>query len=330
MRRTKKLISNDLRCEIETWLPFSFSNEVIGKYDEAALMGTELLVSTKRGFLHFVGGEIRRLLDGQFFGISAHERSWFFFQRVSRWSGRIVQFGFEDHRAARPTQVIKRLSPGCHQIDFLGTDLYVTDTYNNRLFVYSMVGGIPKKRVEYYPGGKLANGRESSNYAHMNSIWRSGSDIYVLFHNETRKTGQNSEIVRLDANHEIAERISTNASNAHNVVRVNDDFLYCDSLNGKLIHGDSVVYESEYFTRGLAVTPDLVLLGASEYGARETRDTLAGGVTVLDRGFNFRHFIPTPGMVQDIRAVNPVDYALSNLTPEPCHSETDRLKELSS
>ncbi|MGB0598534.1 MAG: hypothetical protein ACPGLY_17740 [Rubripirellula sp.] len=323
VRRTKKLIKNDLCCELGTWLPFEFCNAVVGKYDDEALLGTSLLVSTKRGFFHFVDGEIRRLLDGQFFGVTGHDGAWFFFQRVSKWSGRIVQFGFKGKRAINPRQVITRLSPGCHQIDFLGSDLYVTDTYNNRLCVYETVAGELKKRGQYFPGGELANGRQSSNYAHMNSIWRSDSDIYVLFHNETKKTGRHSEIIRLDTNHAIAERISTTASNAHNVVNVDGEFLFCDSLYGKLMSGDSVVYQSEYFTRGLAVTPDLVFLGASEYGARETRDQLAGGITVLDRRFNFRHFIPTPGMVQDVRAVNRLDCAMSNRLLTPDGSEAD-------
>ncbi len=311
-RRAKKFLRNDVRGELLTYLPVRADNRVIGTYDDQHLKQSKFLVSTKKGFLLLADGQIRHLLAGQFFGISALEQSWYVFQRMSYRSGRVVRFTLTGDGMSDCKQVITKLSPGCHQIDFLDAQLYIMDTYNNRLLVFDRNGSRWSQTAEYYPGGTLSDGRKSPNYAHMNSLWRSGDgDIWLMFHNETLKTGNHSEIVRLDANHEIAQRITTDASNAHNVVSIDGKFLYCDSLASTVVHGDQVVYRSEYFTRGLAVTDDLVLVGHSQYGARELRDELGGSIAVLDRHFNLLQVIPTPGMVQDIRAASEVDLAMS-------------------
>ena len=136
--------------------------------------------------------------------------------------------------------------------------------------------------------------------------------ISLMFHNETSKTGKQSEIVRLGPNFEIAEEISTSAGNAHNVAMLEGKLLFCDSLASNLVFGNEVVYKSQFFTRGLSVTNDFVLVGQSQYGRRELRDGLAGSVAVLDRQFRPLQIIPMPGMIQDVRAVNSFDFAMSH------------------
>ncbi|MCA9136334.1 MAG: hypothetical protein KDB00_06240 [Planctomycetales bacterium] len=255
---------------------------------------------------------MRLLLDGQFFGISQLDDAWYVFQRLSCWSGRIIRFTLSSEGMVDAMQVITRISPGCHQIDFLGRTLYITDTYNNRLLVYEQSGRRWNRISEHFPGGRLDRGRDSANYAHMNSIWRSDDGIWLMFHNETKKTGRNSELICVDSNHDVIERLSTNASNSHNLVRLDGRFLYCDSLRGALVHGDEIVYQGQLFTRGLAVTDNLVVVGQSQYGAREKRDQLGGSIAILDRNFKLLQQIETPGMVQDIRAVGVIDYAMSD------------------
>lgn len=316
IRRQRKLWKTELPGQLQAYLPVNAVNQCVGTYDTKVMGDVELLVSTKKGFFLLSGGEIRLLLDGQFFGISMLDDRWYLFQRLSRWSGRVVSFCLGPGGMLDARQVIRGLSPGCHQIDFLDRSLYVTDTYNNRLAIYQQRRQRWGLVGEHFPGGELLEGRDSANYAHMNSIWRSGDDIWLMFHNETKKTGNHSELVRLNAEHRIAERIQTKASNSHNVCILDGEFLYCDSLAGSLVHGSEAVYRSDLFTRGLAVTEDRVFVGESQYGAREIRDQLGGSVAVLDRRFGLLHTIATPGMVQDLRVVNQPDLCMSRTASE--------------
>ena len=309
IRRKLKFVRNDVRGEVLSYLPARSINQAVGHYDPRALQGSEVLVSTKRGLYFLSGGSVIRLLDGQCFGLSSFRGAWYVFQRMSCWSGRIVRFELSQEGMASPKSVIGRLSPGCHQIDFLGSQLYVMDTYSNRVLVFDaqswrLVG-------EHFPAGKLDQGRQSDNYAHMNSVWSDGEDIWLMFHNETAKTGNRSELVRLDHQHRLVERIDTNAGNAHNVAMIRGEAIFCDSNDGTLVWGERPVYRTHEFTRGLSITDDTVLVGQSQYGQRHERERLAGSIAVLSRDFELRQVIPTPGMVQDIRTVNTADYAMS-------------------
>jgi hypothetical protein len=210
-----------------------------------------------------------------------------------------------------PVQLTASLSPGCHQIDVIDGRLHVADTYNNRLLVFR-TDQTPLQLVgEYYPPGQLKDGRASDNYAHMNSIWRSDSDTYVLFHNETTKTGRATEIARLDDRYQIAERFQTTAANGHNILIYDGQFMFCDSKAGTVVCGADVVFRCDRFTRGLSVTDHYVVVGRSDYGDRSEREQLAGGVTVLTHDFQTVLTINLPGMVQEIRSVGDRDYGLS-------------------
>jgi hypothetical protein len=145
----------------------------------------------------------------------------------------------------------------------------------------------------------------------MNSIWHSELGTYVLFHNETSKTGRPTEIAKLDRAYNIEERVTTTAGNGHNILVFDGAFMFCDSRAGTVMCGSDVVFRCHQFTRGLSVTKDYVVVGRSEYGDRADRDHLAGGISVLDREFRLLMSVDLPGMVQEIRSIRERDYGMS-------------------
>jgi len=137
---------------------------------------------------------------------------------------------------------------------------------------------------------------------HMNSVWQ-GKDGYLLvfYHNETSKTGRTGEVVELSSDLREHRRQSVPATNGHNIVVRDDSALFCDSMHGRLMHGDKCVFQCDMFTRGLAYSGNLWLVGGSQYGQRDVRGVLDGCVYILNPGFKKEGIIHVPGMVQEIR-----------------------------
>jgi hypothetical protein len=207
--------------------------------------------------------------------------------------------------------VVQGLSGGCHQIDMIDGLLWVCDTYNNRIRAYAQAGAGLREAFTATPPGELSEARASTNYAHMNSIWR-GPDgrIFAFYHNETFKTGRPSEVAELDDRGVELSRVPVQATNGHNVLLHGDRFVYCDSMDGRLRHGSEVVFEAGLFTRGLARAREHWLVGGSVYGRREERAQLGGAVFVLNDRFQCVRTIELPGMVQEIRLIGR-DFGLS-------------------
>jgi len=271
----------------------------------------ECLVTTKNG-LYYLGKEtIRRLMEGLYYGLCRWDSGWLVFQAIDGTRGRVVKFDLVGERIEAVCQVISGLSPGCHQMDRIDDLLYITDTYNNRLLVYGEQSGKMVLLDGSFPPGRLANGRQSRNYADMNSVWMAPDrQLYVYYHNETSKTGRTGQIAVLSPELKEIRRHDVESENGHNVVFWQGDFVFCDSMGGRLRHGKRTVYESDMFTRGLAMGADFWVVGESEYGEREVREKLLGRIRYLDRSFNVVNSIALPGMVQEVRLLG-YDYCQS-------------------
>jgi hypothetical protein len=157
------------------------------------------------------------------------------------------------------------------------------DTYNNNICLYDHNGKTVKR---LYPNGGLEKGRSSPNYCHFNSIFWSAKNIFLVAHNQTKKTGRLSEIYRLDHRWKLLEIIATKSGAAHNVVLIKGELWHCNSLEGTLVLGEGAAYQDRhYFTRGLAVNDRHVLVGGSEFAERNSRACSSGVVMVLNRSF---------------------------------------------
>jgi hypothetical protein len=300
--RLKKLIARNIR-KLE-------KNILVEEYKGQGIK-TDFLIATKNGLYHLYNERLYKLINGEFYGLSRHDGNWYVFQKQEH-RGRILEFRLKDGLITNKRKVIGQLSGGCHQIDFIDDRLFITDTYNNRLVSYVNHAGKFRLDSENYPDGKLVNGRSSGNYAHMNSMIRTAEGIFLLFHNETTKTGRNSEIIRLGKNFEIADRQNTRTGNAHNLIIRKGKFLICDSAGSTLCIGNIIAFRANMFTRGLASNDEYIILGGSAYGERAARNHLHGNIYILDTDYNKLFEFPVPGMVQEIRISNGKDYGLCN------------------
>ncbi len=261
-------------------------------------ISNRILVSTKRGLYILNKKSIIKVLAGEYFGITCSDDSVYAFEKVDKSTGRLLKLNFDKNYNLSSFKVIfNNLSSGVHQIRLFGDYLFLADTYNNRIIKVSTTNST---RSNFYPLGKLDKGRKSANYGHINSISFHNNHIYLMCHNETSKTGRFSEIVKLDHNFNILSIIKTNSTNAHDIVFYKNDILHCDSMSKNLIKNDTVVFESDFFTRGILLDNDFIFLGGSEYAKRGNRNKVSGYMQILDKNFNEVDSFTMPGMVQDM------------------------------
>ena len=303
-------VRNSMRNSLRAHLPPRPLNTLVHARVPDAFGAEAYLIATKAGLYTLAHGRLTRLMSGQYYGLTRRGDDWYAFEHLGA-AGRILRFQLEDARMVHPEVVLGGLSPGCHQIDLIDSQLLIVDTYNNRLLACRLeVDGL-QVTAEHHPVGKLVDGRASANYVHMNSLWAEGDARYLLLHNETVRTGRHSEIAKLAPDFSIFERIETPARSAHNLARFQGRFLYCDSLGGALMHGDRRVHGCDLFTRGLSITPACIALGGSDYGRREQREFFGGAITLLDHEFHELARLRLPGMVQEIRSCAGPDAAMS-------------------
>lgn len=289
---------------------------LLNKHVGSCELGIEgnYLVATKRGLYQIYDGKLYLILRGNYYGLTYSGNYIYAFERMSK-KGRLLRLTMNSkYKITKAEIYMKNMSPGCHQIDVRGGLLYVCDTYNNRVFGM----GLRDKEVKYetFPFGKLSNGRKSDNYAHINSIYISDDGVTLFCHNETKKTGRSSQIITLGDDRSVKRTITTTAGSGHNVTPLGDSYLYCDSMNGTLKlgdqSGDKTIFDAKCFTRGLSLTKDYIIMGGSEYASRDQRDYGKGYIFLLDKKDFKCHFsMKFPAMVQEIRRLDDIDYAMS-------------------
>ena len=268
------------------------------------------IIATKRGLYELKGKKVRTLLWGDFYGITIAGHTIYALKRIENQKSKIIQFPYTDRKVNMGKRKLfaDNLDWGCHQMDYFNNHFYVADTYNNCILKIDQGGRITQ---QYYPLGTLQEGRSSSNYAHINSIYANSSHIYMMCHNETTKTNKNSTILMLNEALEVIKTIETDSSNAHNVVIFDKKIYHCDSFNSTVLKNNSIFFKTSYFTRGLSISKDYLVVGGSEYSSRKNRQLSKGAIFFLNHSGKLLDTIVMPSMVQEIRRLDEPDHGLS-------------------
>lgn len=272
----------------------------------------DFFLCTKGGLYRIRDKELFLLIKGEFYGLTYLDDIVYAFQKIAN-HGRLIRFirNVDDEGFKNFEVFMDGLSPGCHQIDIYKGSLFVCDTYNNAIIEIDL--NTDEIINEYFPLGRLTNGRRSANYGHINSLYFDNSSTYAVCHNHTVSTGRTSQVLLLGEKFTIEECITTSCNSAHNIMPWKGSFLICDSMNGTLKLGDEVVFEAGCFTRGLSVTEDYILLGGSQYAKRDVREYASGELFVIDKeDFGLINQFKLPSMINEIRRMNLPDMAMSD------------------
>lgn len=318
-RRTLNAIPRSLAPSIANQLGHLRRQNVLKRtfddvaYTEPCTYQGELLFTSRSGLVHYKQGRLKRVLDGNCYGLTRIDQRWFVFRQQSEFHGHIVSLRLGDAGAAETRSEIENLHAEVHQIDFDGEQLFVTDTANNRLLVYKQLRGQWRRCRAVYPAGHAIRGRKSQNYVHLNSVFVRRGSVFVMFHNYSKVTGKNSEVVELDHRLRIARVVETGAQDAHNIAFCGDTLLYCDSRHRRLVLGENSI-EVGGFTRGLALTSAYAVVGVSEFAPRAERRLSHGSLHFCDlESLSIQETlrVPSVGGIHDIRAVGCSDRAMS-------------------
>jgi hypothetical protein len=282
--------------------------------DAAAL--PEAFICGAQGLYHLREGAAYKLLSGNLYGLTRHDGWWYIAHRLYSGMARLYRFRWQPEGRIGDWQVLHRDAiDGIHQIDFVGERLYAAIANHNAIAVFDKEG---KHLSTHYPLGKLANKRQSPNYAHLNSVFGHDGELYVVAMNITYKTGKRSQLLALDLDTmEIVRTVDDIGNSAHDVLIHDDLLLNCDTMSGILRNHNQPVAEFGIYLRGLALNDDVILVGRSEWVPdRQERNRTAwpGHVYCLDRrNFDLLHQVTIEGIgqVNAIRLLD-VDYGLSN------------------
>lgn len=291
---------------------------------EHDLSGCSHLVATRHGLFAIDRRAPRLIAHGLFFGLTLRPEEGgggdiYAFEAGDRprspsARGRIVRFHREGDRFASAEVIATGLDNGCHQIDFVGDEICVVDTYHQRILRFHPDGGAPTV-LHPIPGASASDW--ANGYAHINSIVANHDDIFLMLHNGADRTGRASEIARLDGDWRLVERIPIDGLGCHNIAVLEDGtLLACGSIEGGLISpGGTRVLVGGLMTRGLSVAAAEIAVGGSAFASREARDAARheghGAVFFLDRTYCPLGRVAMPAPVMEVRRLDGRDRGLS-------------------
>lgn len=278
------------------------------------LLGYDHIVASRAGLFAVRPGESQLVAYGQFYGIAIDENAIYAFEacgqpRIRSNRGRIICLRHRDGRIDSEDVIASKLDNGCHQMDLIDGQLYLTDTYNQRLLIIALDGTLVDT---IYPLGRLE--REAPNdYAHINSLLAVGDSFCLLKHNNSLKSGLNSEIAVFNRQWQPMETIALEGQGCHNLALLEDgNLVSCGSMAGEIIGpGLSPIKICDRMTRGLSVSEDQVVVGGSAMLSRDMRDQASGEVYFLNRDFRQLGPANIPGPVMEIRRIDGRDRSLS-------------------
>lgn len=282
---------------------------------DPVLAGYDYLVASRQGLFAVRRDDYKLIGRGFYFGLTVREGRVYAFEACDfihspTGRGRIVCLPVSNGVIHDPHVVATGLDNGCHQIDFLGKNLCVLDTYCQQVVRFSPDFGT-REFIKPFPSAVRPD--FSGGYVHVNSLLAAAGRIYLLLHNGGRKSGVASEVAVLDENWRELERRILPGFGCHNIAILDDgSFLFCGSMDGELIDCERpLVRVSTMMTRGLSVDTETIVVGASMFSVRQDRVRMPGQIHFLDRQLRSLAILDLPGAPTDIRRLDGQDYCLS-------------------
>lgn len=254
------------------------------------------------------GVSVKTVLYGWFFGLCRHRDALYLFENCGHRDrtvpmGRIVRFDLAGDRLGTPKVIVTGLHTNCHQIAVVDGLLCVLDTANQAILRFTLDGhAVDAQR----PFAAAPPHDTSGAYLHINAIAAVGDRTAIMLHNGKAIPEKTSELAWLDRDWRVIARQPLPGHSCHDIVADERGMLWhCDSMAGDIIAADGTRAHvtDTLMTRGLAITPDAIIVGMSSFGPRHLRSKLHGGVVILDRALEPRTTMILGGSPTDIIAL---------------------------
>ena len=271
---------------------------------DGALAGFTHLVATRRGLFAIDERRFKLVAHGMFYGMTVARDAVYVFEacglpRVRSQHGRIVRLTRDGDTLSDPQIIARDLDNGCHQMDFVGPELCLIDTANQRCILL-LPDGSGLRIVPLFSPDAAA-----LDYVHANSLLDLGDRIFVIFHNGSLRPERASELAVYDRSWNLIERRALLGEWCHSLALLEDGtILICGTRSGELITLDGLrLPVSDMLTRGLSVGRDRIAVGLSAYAGPDQRAAAAGAVLFLDRDYREVVRVDLPGAPTEIRSL---------------------------
>lgn len=258
------------------------------------------LVATHRGLFAVSLDSVALVAHGWFFGLHRDGSHLYLFENCGErlrdaCRGRIVRFDWQDGRLTSPQVLVTGLHGNGHQLRMIDGLLCLVDTANQRILRFHPDGRPFDIKTPFPPAPDTDT---SGAYVHMNGIAKVRGQIAVMLHNGKALERRKSELVWLDEEWKVAQRITLEGYKCHDIVPDDQGTLWhCASESGEIMADDGrrIRLTDKLMTRAMAFCGDRLLVGMSSFGPRQIRDALAGEVAILDRDKQVivRHELPS-------------------------------------
>ena len=300
-----ELFEPDRRRQIRGALALTAYRDDLVRLTGASLAPARWLVASPRG-VFAVGPDAAELaIHGWFFGICRDGEALYLFENCAlrerrKPLGRLLRLRIAGDRLVEPQVLAKGLDANCHQVRVIDGMVCLVDSVNQTVLRFSAEGG-PVDARRLFPPAETSD--TSGGYVHANSSAQIEGRVAVMLHNGKSRPERPSEIAWLDQDWQIAERMALAGHSCHDLVEDGvGGVWYCASMSGEIaaLDGRRVQVSDRLMTRGLAYGPDGIAVGVSSFGPRQLRDSLGGGLVLLDRRFQQVGQIALAGPPTDI------------------------------
>lgn len=261
--------------EIKNYKEKHITNNKIDFIQIGKKLKLSIIFSTSKGvfILDTIQNICKQILKGKFYGITKHN-DFFFFARLGTngkrefpTNNRISEICYSkiiDYKITNLKIALFGIPAEIHQIENLSGNLIFPHTgYNQILFI---------PFTDIYKSNKPLKITSCSSielklnkFSHLNSIFYKNDKLYLIAHNYTMKTNKLSDLIIFNTQTNKQEVINLNAHSAHNIyINEQNEQIYCDSNNRRLIKNNKVIFESDKLLRGLSVTEKNIFVGGSD------------------------------------------------------------------
>lgn len=311
------------QAKIRRSFQYDFSVE---QHSSAAATADQLLFTTSSGvFIYDATNEkYVKILDGKFYGLTKYHNIWI----ASRSNNKgdrshiknnrisdICSFSITSNLEVQDLKVLLYGIPGeIHQIDVANNILYIPHTdFNQVLFIdiNTCLNSITPKTI--FDCNSF--GMDIYPHSHLNSVFILASNLYLISHNFTMKTGKLSDLVVVNLQSLKLHLIPLKAHSAHNIYVNEKEYFFCDSNNKALHKNQFVLFEANKLLRGLSITSENILVGGSDIcfnGFKRFSNNPSIYILSRKSGSHLKtiHFSGL-GDIYEIRQLNQTDYSLS-------------------
>lgn len=258
-----------------------------------------LLMATHAG-LHEVriGAEkgecsVTRLFSGHWHGLTKLQNSYLGFRRPPfgedrhAWS-EAYEINADLTKRVRFGGAALRGLDGVHQAIAADGGIYITETGNNRLLFWDS----ERAEREEWPWTEHLFGGTAFDRHHPNSLcWLQPQIVLVLLHNREYGPAQIArvELSREKQTFDVTDLLDLPSDHAHDLHRESEfAIVYLDSIEGEIVRtsDESGLTRTEIggYTKALARTEDLYIIGSNEFSDRTDRADAEGELVVVDAG----------------------------------------------